>query len=110
MDTSVASTPIYSKKEEGEMRKEMVVCEDGRRREARVYGMSREEGDFGIMDAGVRLKGKHVTGEAWHSRKTGVWYFLTNPNGKNSTLLPRRSDRPVEPSVSLHRSPTIRTS
>lgn len=92
------------------MKKQMVVCEDGRRREARMYGVLREEGDFGIMEAGVRLKGKHVTGEAWYSRNTGVWYFLTRPDGKNSALLPRCSERPLEPSGSLHRSPTIRTS
>ncbi|HUU81085.1 MAG TPA: hypothetical protein VMW90_06525 [Acidobacteriota bacterium] len=92
------------------MRKEMVVCEDGRRREARVYGTPRDEGDFGILEAGVRLKGKHVTGEAWYSRKTGIWYFFADPSGKNSALLPRRNKRPAEPTAPLHRSPTVRTS
>jgi len=91
------------------MKKQIVVCEDGRRREARVYGIPREEGDFEILKAGIRIKGKHVAGEAWHSRKRWVWYFLTSPDGKNSFLLPRRSERPNEPSVSLLRSPSIRT-
>ena len=91
------------------MEKKIVECEDGRRREARVYGLPREEGDFEILNAGVKVKGKHVTGEVWHSRKTGVWYFLTSPEGKNSSLLPRRNQRPWEPSVSLLRSPSVRT-
>ena len=91
------------------MEKKMVECEDGRRRQARVYGVPKEDGDFEVLSAGIRVKGKHVTGEAWHSRKTGVWYFLTSPKGKNSSLLPRGSERPVEPSSSLLRSPSIRT-
>lgn len=91
------------------MKREMVECEDGRRREARVYGVPREEGDFEVLEAGVRLKGKHVTGKAWHSLKTGVWYFLTSPEGRNSSLLPRRNERPKEPSTPLLRSPSIRT-
>ena len=44
------------------MEKKMVECEDGRRRQARVYGIPREEGDFEILRAGIRLKGKHITG------------------------------------------------
>ena len=38
----------------------MVQCEDGRRRQARVHGVPRQEGEFEIWNAGVRLKGKHV--------------------------------------------------
>ena len=71
------------------MEKYMVQCEDGRRRQARIHGMSREEGDFRIWKAGVRLKGKHVSGEAWYSYKTKTWYFLTDPEGKHSHLMER---------------------
>ena len=71
------------------MEKHMVQCEDGRRRQARIQGMSREEGDFRIWKAGVRLKGKHVSGEAWYSQKTKTWYFLTDPEGKHSHLMER---------------------
>jgi hypothetical protein len=71
------------------MEKHMVQCEDGRRRQARIQGMSREEGDFRIWKAGVRLKGKHVSGEAWYSQKTKTWYFLTDPGGKHSHLMER---------------------
>lgn len=91
------------------MRKQMVECEDGRSRQARVYGIPREEGNFEILQAGIRLKGKHVTGEAWHNRRTGVWYFLTGPEGKNRSLLPRENKKPTEPFTSLLRSPSIRT-
>lgn len=91
------------------MERKLVECEDGRRREARVHGLPRAEGHFEVLNAGVRLKGKHVKGEAWHSKKTGVWYFLTSPEGKNSSLLPRRHERPRESSASLLRSPSIRT-
>jgi hypothetical protein len=91
------------------MEKRMVQCEDGRRRHARVYGIAREEGDYLILKAGVRLKGKQVSGEAWRSKKTGVWYFLTNPEGKNSSLLPRRNERPSESSATLLRSPLVKT-
>ncbi len=91
------------------MEKRMVQCEDGRRRHARVYGRKREDGDFVVLSAGIRLKGKIVSGEAWHSRKTGVWYFLTNPEGKNSSLLPRRNERPNESSATLLRSPSVKT-
>lgn len=91
------------------MEKKEVQCEDGRSRQARVYGHPREEGEFEIMNAGVRVKGRHVTGEAWYSRKTGVWYFLTDPDGKNRSLLPRGKERPAEPSTSLLRSPSIKT-
>jgi hypothetical protein len=71
------------------MEKHMVQCEDGRRRQARIQGMSREEGDFRIWKAGVRLKGKHVSGEAWYSHNTKTWYFLTDPEGKHSHLMDR---------------------
>ena len=71
------------------MEKHMVQCEDGRRRQARIQGMPREEGDFKIWKAGVRLKGKHVSGEAWYSFKTKTWYFLTDPEGKHSHLMDR---------------------
>jgi hypothetical protein len=71
------------------MEKHMVQCEDGRRRQARIQGMSREEGDFRIWKAGVRLKGKHVSGEAWYSQKTKTWYFLTDPEGKHFHLMER---------------------
>jgi hypothetical protein len=71
------------------MEKYMVQCEDGRRRQARILGMPREEGDFKIWKAGVRLKGKHVSGEAWYSFKTKTWYFLSDPEGKHSHLMDR---------------------
>ena len=71
------------------MEKYMVQCEDGRRRQARIHGMPREEGEFKIWKAGVRLKGKHVSGEAWYSFKTKTWYFLTDPEGKHSHLMER---------------------
>lgn len=71
------------------MEKYMVQCEDGRRRQARIQGMPREEGDFKIWKAGVRLKGKHVSGEAWYSFKTKTWYFLSDPEGKHSHLMDR---------------------
>jgi hypothetical protein len=71
------------------MEKHMVQCEDGRRRQARIHGMSREEGDSRIWKAGVRLKGKHVSGEAWYSHNTKTWYFLTDPEGKHSHLMDR---------------------
>lgn len=71
------------------MEKHMVQCEDGRRRQARIQGMPRKEGDFKIWKAGVRLKGKHVSGEAWYSFKTKTWYFLADPEGKHSHLMDR---------------------
>ena len=71
------------------MEKYMVQCEDGRRRQARIQGMPREEGDFKIWKAGVRLKGKHVSGEAWYSLNTKTWYFLADPEGKHSQLMDR---------------------
>jgi hypothetical protein len=71
------------------MEKYMVQCEDGRRRQARIQGMPREEGDFRIWKAGIRLKGKHVSGEAWYSFKTKTWYFLADPEGKHSHLMER---------------------
>ncbi len=74
------------------MKKQMVQCEDGRRRQARIYGEPREDGDFDIWKSAVRVKGKHVSGEAWHSRKSKIWYFLTSPEGKNRHLLYRSQE------------------
>ncbi len=91
------------------MRKQMVECEDGRQRQARVYGVPKKEGDFIILQAGIRVKGKHVTGEAWHNQKTGVWHFLSGPEGKNMHLLPRHKERPGVVTTSIFRSPSIRT-
>ena len=71
------------------MEKQMVQCEDGRRRQARVHGLPRQEGEFKIFSAGVRLKGKHVSGEAWYSYKTKTWYFLADPAGKHAHLMER---------------------
>jgi hypothetical protein len=91
------------------MKRKMVECEDGRIRQARIYGIPREEGDFLILQAGVRVKGKHVTGEAWHNRKTGAWHFLAGLESKNMNLLPRLRERPEEYMTEVLRSPTIRT-
>jgi len=74
------------------MEKQMVQCEDGRRRQARIQGLPKEKGDFRIWKAGVRLKGKHVSGEAWYSYQTKTWYFITDPEGKHSHLMDRLSD------------------
>ena len=71
------------------MEKQMVQCEDGRRRQARIHGVPKQEGDFRIWKAGVRLKGKHVSGEAWYSYKTKTWYFLADPEGKHAHLMDR---------------------
>jgi len=71
------------------MQKQMVQCEDGRRREARIHGVAREDGDYRVWPAGIRLKGKHVSGEAWYSHKTKTWYFLTDPDGKHGHLMGR---------------------
>ena len=71
------------------MEKQMVQCEDGRRRQARIHGVPKQEGDFKIWQAGVRLKGKHVSGEAWYSYKTKTWYFLADPEGKHAHLMER---------------------
>ena len=70
----------------------MVQCEDGRRRQARIHGMPIEEGGFRIWKAGVRLKGKHVSGEAWYSHQTKTWYFIIDPEGKHSHLMDRIGD------------------
>ena len=75
------------------MEKHMVQCEDGRRRQARIHGTSRDEGDFRIWKAGVRLKGKHVSGEAWYSQKTKTWYFLADPEGKHVHLMERLNNQ-----------------
>jgi hypothetical protein len=74
------------------MQKQMVQCEDGRRRQARIHGMPKEEGGFQIWKAGVRLKGKHVSGEAWYSHQTKSWYFIIDPEGKHSHLMDRIGD------------------
>ena len=74
------------------MEKQMVQCEDGRRRQARIHGVPKEEGGFRVWKAGVRLKGKHVSGEAWYSFQTKTWYFITDPEGKHSHLMDRISD------------------
>ncbi len=74
------------------MEKQMVQCEDGRRRQARIHGIPKEEGGFKVWKAGVRLKGKHVSGEAWYSFQTKTWYFITDPEGKHSHLMDRIND------------------
>ena len=83
------------------MEKHMVQCEDGRRRQARIHGMPRNEGDFRIWKAGVRLKGKHVSGEAWYSQKTKTWYFLADPEGKHSHLMERLNNQLRQESFGL---------
>ncbi|MBT8332386.1 MAG: hypothetical protein KJP06_08670 [Deltaproteobacteria bacterium] len=74
------------------MEKQMVQCEDGRRRQARIHGVPTEEGGYKVWKAGVRLKGKHVSGEAWYSYQTKTWYFITDPEGKHSHLMDRIND------------------
>ena len=69
------------------MDKHMVQCEDGRRRQAHIHGFSRDEGDFKIWKAGVRFKGKHVSGQAWYSITTKTWYFFSDPAGRHGHLL-----------------------
>jgi hypothetical protein len=81
------------------MEKQMVQCEDGRRRQARVHGVPKQEGDFKIWPAGVRLKGKHVAGEAWYSYQTKTWYFLTDPEGKHAHLMERLNTQLKEESI-----------
>ena len=81
------------------MEKQMVQCEDGRRRQARIHGVPKQEGDFKIWPAGVRLKGKHVSGEAWYSYKTKTWYFLTDPEGKHAHLMERLNTQLREDSI-----------
>lgn len=81
------------------MEKHMVQCEDGRRRQARIHGMPRDEGEFRIWKAGVRLKGKHVSGEAWYSQKTKIWYFLADPEGKHSQLMERLNKQMRQESI-----------
>ena len=81
------------------MEKQMVQCDDGRRRQARIQGVPKQEGDFKIWQAGVRLKGKHVAGEAWYSYKTKTWYFLTDPEGKHAHLMERLNTQLKEESI-----------
>ncbi len=81
------------------MEKQMVQCEDGRRRQARIHGAPKQEGDFRIWEAGVRLKGKHVSGEAWYSHKTKTWYFLADPDGRHAHLMDRLNTQLKEESI-----------
>ena len=81
------------------MEKQMVQCEDGRRRQARIHGEPKQEGDFRIWKAGVRLKGKHVSGEAWYSHKTKTWYFLADPDGRHTHLMERLNAQLKEESI-----------
>ncbi len=81
------------------MEKQMVQCEDGRRRQARIHGVPKQEGDFRIWKAGVRLKGKHVAGEAWYSHKTKTWYFLADPDGRHAHLMERLNTQLKEESI-----------
>jgi hypothetical protein len=81
------------------MEKQMVQCEDGRRRQARIHGIPKQEGDFKVWNAGVRLKGKHVSGEAWYSSKTKTWYFLADPEGKHVHLMERINKQLREESI-----------
>lgn len=83
------------------MEKQMVQCEDGRRRQARIQGVPKQEGDFRIWKAGVRLKGKHVSGEAWYSHKTKTWYFLADPEGRHSHLMERLNTQLKAESIRL---------
>ena len=83
------------------MEKQMVQCEDGRRRQARIHGIPKQEGDFKVWNAGVRLKGKHVSGEAWYSSKTKTWYFLADPEGKHAHLMERINKQLREESIRL---------
>jgi hypothetical protein len=85
------------------MEKQMVQCEDGRRRQARIHGIPKQEGDFKIWQAGVRLKGKHVSGEAWYSYKTKTWYFLADPDGKHAHLMERLNTQLKEESIKQSR-------
>ena len=85
------------------MEKQMVQCEDGRRRQARIHGVPKQEGDFRIWKAGVRLKGKHVSGEAWYSYKTKTWYFLADPEGRHAHLMDRLNTQLKEESIRLAR-------
>jgi hypothetical protein len=81
------------------MEKQMVQCEDGRRRQARIHGAPKQEGDFRIWQAGVRLKGKHVSGEAWYSHKTKTWYFLADPDGRHAHLMDRLNTQLKEETI-----------
>ena len=85
------------------MEKQMVQCEDGRRRQARIHGVPKQEGDFKIWPAGVRLKGKHVSGEAWYSYKTKTWYFLADPSGKHAHLMERLNTQLKEDSIKQYK-------
>jgi hypothetical protein len=86
------------------MEKQMVQCEDGRRRQARIHGVPKQEGDFKIWKAGVRLKGKHVPGEAWYSYKTKTWYFLADPEGKHAHLMDRLNTQMKAETIRQHKA------
>ena len=86
------------------MEKQMVQCEDGRRRQARIHGVPKQEGDFKIWQAGVRLKGKHVSGEAWYSFKTKTWYFLADPEGKHAHLMERLNTQLKQESIRQYKN------
>ena len=86
------------------MEKQMVQCEDGRRRQARIHGVPKQEGDFKIWKAGVRLKGKHVSGEAWYSYKTKTWYFLADPEGKHAHLMDRLNTQLKDETIRQHKN------
>ncbi len=81
------------------MEKQMVQCQDGRRRQARIHGVPRQEKDYKIWNAGVRVKGKHVSGEAWYSHKTKTWYFVSDPEGKHAHLMERLNKQLREESI-----------
>ena len=70
---------------------------------ASTGGLITEDGldEFLIYEAGVRVKGMHVQGEAWHSKNTGAWYFISHLNAKNYNLLPRRQNRPDSSQAAL---------
>ncbi len=82
------------------MEKKMVQCEDGRRRQARIKGDPKKDGDFSIWPATIRLKGKHVSGAAWRSHKTKTWYFSSDPEGKHSHLMDRIQNSLRDESIS----------
>lgn len=90
------------------MQKKMVQCEDGRRREARVHGEPRQHKAFLVYQAGVRIQGKHVHGEAWFCTTSGIWSFLTLEDAKYGHLLPRCSEEPDSVDGCLIRSPRVK--
>jgi len=85
----------------GDQLPELVLTEGG--------GEDQKEEVFTITKAAVRVKGKHVHGEAWYGCNTGVWYFLSSPDSRNHDLLPRRKEKPAGPQSILLRSMTVKT-